>query len=126
MIQNATKKYDINPEAELQGAAILTLAQTQTLYDFEDLVEKYGFNNVLPNEWYSWQHIMAFLKELDERHNNTENMVAIGIKVFDVLPLPENVTTIVDGLEMMNVIATMTQRHVVVACPMYDITLEQE
>lgn len=113
MSNNATTpKYVINPEAEILGAALQALVESQNLYDFHDLVEQFGFDNIQPDQWYSWEDGMAFLKALTTRHNQTSNLVSIGIKVFDVLPLPENVQTIADGLQMMNMMAEQTQRHV--------------
>ena len=109
---NPTPKYVINSTAEIKGAALLTLLQSQKHYEFEDLVKKYNYDNVEPDKWYSYQDTMEFLKELTQRENMTENMVSIGIKVFEVVPLLENVSNIGDGLAMMNTLTTTLERNV--------------
>lgn len=114
-------KYEINPEAEIQGVALLTLAQSQNLYNFTDLVEKYGYDQINPDEWYSLQSALMFLQDLTERHSSTENMVSIGMKLFDVMPLPPEVTTIADGLGMFNLMNQTVQRNVEPSRDWYEV-----
>lgn len=105
-------KYQVNPEAELQGAALLTLTASQNLYNFEDLVKKYEYDKVNADDWYQLDSALQFMFELTERQNTTENMVSIGMKLFDVMPFPEGVETILDGLHLFNVMNTIVQRNV--------------
>ncbi|MEO1163528.1 MAG: hypothetical protein AAFV98_07095 [Chloroflexota bacterium] len=105
-------KYEINEEAELQGVALLTLTASQNLFDFEDLVKKYGYDDIDQEAWYPMHEALQFLKDLTERHNTTQNMVSIGMKLLDVMPLPPEVQTIPDGLHMFNTMNTVVQRNV--------------
>ena len=119
---NPSPKYVLkNPESELQGAALLVLLESQKTFEFQDLVEKYDYNNVKADEWYSYQEAMNFLKDLADRYNRTENLVSIGLKVFDVLDLPDHVKTIADGLGMMNVMGDLTQRNIDTPHPWYQV-----
>lgn len=119
-----TPKYVINPEAEISGAAILSLAASQQLYDFQDFVEKHNFNDVDPSKWYVYTEVMAFLQDLTKRHNTTQNMVSIGMKVFEALPLTGEIQTIEDGLNMMNAMGAMTQRNLSSDAPWYEVIVE--
>ena len=105
-------KYEINSEAELQGTAVMSLIESQNLYNFQDLVEKYGYTQINAEEWYSLERLLQFLHELTSRHSATENMVSIGMKVFDVAPMPPEIKTIVDALRTFNVMNTIIQRNV--------------
>ncbi|MEM9955606.1 MAG: hypothetical protein AAF846_28650 [Chloroflexota bacterium] len=108
----AYPKYQVNDEAELQGMALQLLMASKNLYDFEDLVQKYEYDEVDPEGWYSFQTTLDFLKELTERHNSTQNMVSIGMKLYDVMPLPPEAKTIEDGLHLFNSMNKVVQRGV--------------
>ncbi|MBI5957230.1 MAG: hypothetical protein HY866_00750 [Chloroflexi bacterium] len=53
-------------------------------------MEKYGIDNVQPDQWYPASLLLAALNDLANNPNVTSNLVAIGIGVGTIVPMPSN------------------------------------
>jgi hypothetical protein len=52
------------------------------------IMEKYDVKNVQPDQWYPTQRLMDALNELAQNANISSNMVAIGMQVGMIVPMP--------------------------------------
>ncbi len=115
-------KYAVeDPTSEIIGMALLSLLESQNLDSFRDLVEKYGMDQVQPDEWYPADQAFRFLQELVARDDAMFNLVSIGMKVFDVMPMPASIETVADALRAMEHFADSSQRRRGTNVPWYSV-----
>jgi len=107
------RKYiSISPNAELIGAALLALMKNLRHEEIEPLLKKYDLETVDPHKWYPEQKILNLLKEIEDGQTNvSENLVAIGMKSFETIPLPPEINSIEAFLNSYGVRQTATTRN---------------
>lgn len=100
-------KYQTTDDAKILGVALVSIVDNLKVKDFIDIAQDFGFDQIEPDKWYSFQKELDFMKALSERENSTQNMIAIGIRIFDKLVLPPDIRRIEDGINMLNEIIKM-------------------
>jgi hypothetical protein len=105
-------KYVLStPESEINGLALMAVEQSSEIEEFADLLDKYGLRGIEGGRYYRMTTVMEYLKEIMQRPNASTNLVSMGINVYKNLLLPEDVTTIEQGLQLLNQITLMNMRN---------------
>jgi hypothetical protein len=78
----------VEPSTEIIGATVLSLVQNMTAADFAPLLSKYGFDKIDPDKWYPLQDFVDLLAELTQHPKLTLSLVAIGMSIAEVAPMP--------------------------------------
>ncbi|MEL6526563.1 MAG: hypothetical protein AAFQ07_12730, partial [Chloroflexota bacterium] len=107
----ATRKYETEKDVQFLGVALLTIAENPHVTNLSDLIREYGYNNIDPDRWYSLQDELNFMKALSARWQHSQNMVAIGMNIFDKLVIPDDIRTVKDGINMLNAIVHLNCRN---------------
>jgi hypothetical protein len=76
------------PETECIGATVKAFFDNLRGFDTEPIMEEYGLLDIDPNEWFPTRRYMDALNELVQRPGFTSNLVAIGIAIGIISPLP--------------------------------------
>ncbi len=107
------RKYiSASPNAEVIGAALLALVKNLHYEETEPLLKRYGLETIEPFTWYPEQKILDLLKEIaDGKTNVSENLVAIGMKASETIPLPPEIDTMEKFLTSYGARQTSTSRN---------------
>ncbi len=81
------------PEAEYIGALLMSLSQNLRAETIRPVLKKHGLQDFDPMTYYPQQKILDVLQEI-EQNFTFEELVAIGIKSTEVMPLPPEVTSL--------------------------------
>lgn len=82
------RKLSCPPEAETLGALLHAFTDNLQGEDTRPIVEKHEIADVDPNGWYRVMNLLNALNEIAENPNVVFNMVAIGMKIGEVVPMP--------------------------------------
>lgn len=108
----ATKYVSPNPESRILGLALNAVLASIKLEEFSDLVEKNGLNHIDPNAWYPTQIVLNMYKAISEQPNGSENLVSIGVKVYENAVLPPEIDTILAALHTLNAVMDLNMQNV--------------
>lgn len=107
------KKYiSPNPESRILGLALNAVLSSIKLDEFADLVEQNGLNQIDPEAWYPTQLVLNMYKAISEQPNGSENLVSIGVKVYQNAILPPEVNSILTALHTLNAVMDLNMRNV--------------
>jgi hypothetical protein len=87
-------QYVTSPDAEVAGVAVLSLLNNIQVDELLPVLKKHGLEQIDPNGWYSEQKLLDVVKDIQENPNSMQNFVAIGMKVFETMPLPPGVDSL--------------------------------
>jgi hypothetical protein len=76
------------PEAETLGVNFHAFTDNLQGKDVRPIMEKHGVADLEPLEWYPAINLLNALNEVAENPNMLMNMVAIGMKIGESVPLP--------------------------------------
>ena len=76
------------PGTEISGATVLSLVENVTSTAYVPMIKKYGFDAIDANKWYPLKSYLDFLTELVQQPNLMFNLVAIGMSIAEVAPMP--------------------------------------
>ncbi len=82
-----------SPEAEYVGALLLSMTQNLRAETIRPVLSRNGLQDFDPTAYYSQQKILNVLREIEQSFT-FEELVAIGIKSTEVMPLPPEVTSL--------------------------------
>ena len=83
------KKYvAANPQAEVSGPAISSIAMNLMGDEMRPILEEHGINQIQADAWHLQQVTLDVLKAAHEKLGNTLSMVAVGVQVIDSAELP--------------------------------------
>ncbi len=82
-----------SPEAEFVGTILLSLSQNIRADVIKPVLEKYGLQDLDPMTYYPQQKVLDAMREIEEQFT-FEELVAIGVKSTEVMPLPPEVTSL--------------------------------
>jgi hypothetical protein len=82
------RKFTCPPDAEVLGQNIRAWAENLQGEDTTPIMQKYGLVNVDPNGWYSVKALMDAMNEIVSNPNSSPNMVAIGLEIGRIVPMP--------------------------------------
>ncbi len=99
------------PDAEYLGAILTTLTQNLRADVIQPVLKKHNLEDIQPDKWYPQQPILDVLREI-EQHYTFEELVAIGMKVMEVAPLPPNIHDIETALDTFDAGHHTTTRNI--------------
>jgi hypothetical protein len=99
-----------NPDSEIIGLSLLSLEQSSELEEFVDLLEKYRLRGIQPDKYYKMATVVEYYREVMQRPNASTNLVSMGINAYKNFALPEGVTTIEQGLRLLQQLLTTNTR----------------
>ncbi len=76
------------PNLEVMGQNIRAFVENLQGDDTTPIVQKYGLANVDPNGWYPAHDLIEALNEIAANPNSSANMVAIGMVIGKIVPMP--------------------------------------
>ena len=109
----ATKFAASSPNAEIMGSVLVGFLTNLRAEDIRPILKTYHLEEIDVNKWYPQQLILDFDKAVAEQKvNATDNLVAIGIKLIDSVPLNPETKTVEDAIRSLDVIARAVVRNV--------------
>jgi len=106
------RKFITTPEVEVIGISALSLMQNLKTEELQPILDKYHLTTIEPDQWYPFQFHLDIFREIAEGHvNNSENLIAIGMKAAQLAPLSPNIKTFEDLLKNYNAAYRMTIRN---------------
>ncbi|MCE7947277.1 MAG: hypothetical protein DYG88_07595 [Chloroflexi bacterium CFX4] len=100
--QQAAPRIWVDPNTEIMGGMIMGIVQSMEHEAVLPMLRKHNLENLNPNHWYPLQTILNFYHDVANAEGGMFNLVAIGLKVAELYPLPPHVTTFGQQLEMAN------------------------
>ncbi|MEL6406719.1 MAG: hypothetical protein AAFR81_20280 [Chloroflexota bacterium] len=89
-IEARTKQFETVPEAEAQGAIMMTWLTNQLADDTRPRLEKRGITDIDPTGWYNFQTFLDVMSEIvKSKQNVSMTLVAVGKGVVENLPLED-------------------------------------
>ena len=105
------KNKTSNGQEEIIGQTLSGLFESQFADELVPILKAHGITSVDPNKWYPLQLVLDIYADIASRQNAMSRFVAIGVEVFDTIPIPDGVDTVLDGLHMLNEIHDMSVRN---------------
>lgn len=83
-------------DAELLGGVLIGLAEAikVTHNDLSSILEKYGFDEIHPDEWYSVSALVDFFNELESLPSGMLDLAAVGKHIASSLEVPATISTL--------------------------------
>jgi hypothetical protein len=96
---------------EISGNLAMSLLVNLQAEDFQPFLQKYGFADVKPDQWYSFQDFLNIFREVSQQPGAMFDFVAVGMAAVDRYDLPPQVASM--GLEefFLKVMPTMINRQ---------------
>jgi hypothetical protein len=82
------RHFTCAPEIEFIGQNLRAFTDNLQGDEVGPIVAKYGLANADPNGWYKARPWMDAMNELAQHPNFSSNMVAIGMKIGEIVPMP--------------------------------------
>jgi hypothetical protein len=100
-------------DAEVRGESILGYVNAIESTTIIPILEAHGLYDVEEHEWYSHQTILNVLRDIEEqKHNVSQSMVSIGMKIMELASVPPSVDSIPAALESLGVVYHLHHRNV--------------
>lgn len=98
------RKFSCPPNVELLGQNITAFVDNLQAGEMLPIMQKHGIVGLDPEKWYPASMWMDALNELVQHPNVVSNLVAIGMEVGRIVPVPPHLTnpTLPDILEAWN------------------------
>src|SRR5262245_52275936 len=77
-----------DPRAETLGVNILAYFENVRDYQTQPMLEKYGLENVKPTDWVPTQTYLDLLNEMNQAPDYMSALVAIGMGIGEIVPVP--------------------------------------
>lgn len=82
------RRINLPPGVETLGQNLRAFTDNLMHDESFHVAQKYGLVDLNPNEWYPAQSLLDFLYELLNSPNSSPNMVAIGMEIGKIVPMP--------------------------------------
>jgi hypothetical protein len=96
---------------EISGNLAISMLVNLQAADFRPFLQKYGFADVKPDQWYSYQAFLNIFKEVAEKPGAMFDFVAVGMAAVDRYELPPPVASMSLEEFFLNVLPTMMNRQ---------------
>ncbi|MBI1256211.1 MAG: hypothetical protein GC204_01950 [Chloroflexi bacterium] len=77
-----------DPKLEMLGLNLSAFIDNIQAEEIDPVLQKYGLTQIDPYKWYSAPVWLDALNDLQEQSNMTSNMVAIGMEIGRIVPMP--------------------------------------
>ncbi len=99
------------PEAEYLGIILLTLTQNLRADVILPVLKQHNMENIEADKWYPQQLVLNVIRDI-ERRFTFEELVAIGMRVIEVAPMPPFINTIEAALATLDAGHHATTRYI--------------
>ncbi len=99
-----------SPTAEYPSTVVSSFFVNLRSDIIQPILEKHGLSAVNLEDWYPQQLILDILQDMEKRFT-FEELVAVGMKVAEVVPLPPNINSIESFLAFTDPIYKAGTRH---------------
>jgi hypothetical protein len=103
------RKYETNSKTMGTGAGMLayftSLQADEILPIVTPIMANYGMtsmNDVDPEGWYPMQMSLDMFKAIEAQPNAMTNMVSLGMKMTEHMPVPEQVDGMIEAMHVLN------------------------
>lgn len=103
--------FKCDPGMEISGNLAISLLVNLQAADFQPFLQKHGFADVKPDQWYSYQDLLNIFKEVSEQPGAMFNFVAVGMAAVDRYDLPPHVANMSLEEFFLNVMPTLVERQ---------------
>ncbi len=103
--------FKCDPGMEISGNLAISLLVNLQAADFQPFLQKYGFADVKPDQWYSYQGLLSIFKEVSVRPGATFNFVAVGMAAVDRYDLPPHIASMSLEEFFLNVLPNLINRQ---------------
>lgn len=89
------RELTCDPNSETLGAGVLAFYNNLRGESTRPVMRKYGLTDIQPSDWLPTQNYMSALNELSKSEDFMSSLVAIGMEIGQIIPLPpgmENAT----------------------------------
>ncbi len=99
------------PDAEYLGTIVFVFTQNLRADVIQPILKRNGLEDIQPDKWYPQRDYLNALREIEQKHT-FEELVAIGMKVSEVIPLPPDIHDIESALYFLDVGLHATSRKI--------------
>lgn len=103
--------FECDPGMEISGNLAISLLINLQAADFRPFLQKYGFDSVKPDQWYSYQDLFNILREVAEQPGAIFDFVAVGMAAVDRFDLPSNIASMSLEEFFSNIMPTLVARQ---------------
>ena len=100
-----------NPKAETLGTNVLAFFSNLREENTRPIAEKYGLVNVQPTQWIPTHDFLDSLNDLAQGPDFTSGLVAIGMQIGKIVPIPAEITQLGDVLMGWNFVYQSLHRN---------------
>jgi len=91
-----------DPRAETLGVNILAYLDNLRVEQIRSIVERHGLDNVQPTDWIPTQKFLDVLNEMGDLPDITSALVAVGMGIGEIVPIPFEDARLGDVLTIWN------------------------
>ena len=117
---HAVRYQASSPDTKVLGASLLIYTTNLRAETIQPILQTYHLETIAPDEWISEQINLNILRDI-ERHFSFEELVAIGVRAAELMPLPPEL----DSLEKLVYSADALYHTTVQNAPPNLVTVEQ-
>lgn len=99
------------PGMEISGNLAISLLVNLQAEAFQPFLQKYGFADIKPDQWYSYQDLLNIFKEVSEQPNSMFDFVAVGLAAVDRYDLPSHIASMSVEEFFLDVMPTLVDRQ---------------
>lgn len=103
--------FKCEPGMEISGNLAISMLVNLQAENFRPFLQKYGFADVKPDQWYSYQDFLHIFKEVSEQPGAMFNFVAIGMAAVDRYDFPAHIASMSLEDFFLKVMPSMIDRH---------------
>ncbi len=92
------RRLNFPPNVEIFGMTIQAFIENLQGEDTAPIVHKYGLHLLEPNTWHPVDNLLKAFNEIYEGPNGSTNMVAIGLRIGETIPLQPEIDSLPDAL----------------------------
>ncbi len=86
--------FECTPGMEVSGRIAMALLTNLQADTFRPFLEKHGFAEIVPDQWYPFQNLLNLFKEVSQQPGAMFDFVAVGIAAVDRYTLPPEVAAL--------------------------------
>lgn len=103
--------FKCDPGMEISGNLVISLLVNLQAANFQPFLQKYGFVDVKPDQWYSYQDLLNVFKEVSEQPGAMFDFVAVGMAAVDRFDLPPDIASMSLEEFFHNIMPTLVHRQ---------------
>lgn len=86
------RKFHVQAGTQVSGATVISVIENVNASEIAPLVQKYGYQDIEPDQWYPLEDFHRFFYELQQRPGMMSNLVAIGMGIARTALMPPGLT----------------------------------